>query len=113
MTEATWFALIAGGALLGWGTVLVLMTKAALQSANAMKVLQAIVDREDTKVATLVERIERVRNRGAGPDQPPPRRTERDDQANPLAHIFGGQPAPVSSFVGEQPDSDESLEVVS
>lgn len=113
MTEAVCFGVIAVLAFAGWGATLVAMTKASVSAANSHKILQAIVDREDTKVATLVERIERVRNRGAAPEQPQQRRTEREEPVNPLAHIFGGPAAPVSAFVGEQPDSDESLEVVS
>lgn len=113
MTEATWFALIAVAALAGWATTLVAVTKATLPAANAHKVLQAIIDREDTKVATLVERIERVRNRGAAPEPAQQRRPEREEQASPMTTLFG-PPGPTAGLIFDQPDANaDDLEVVS
>ena len=50
MTEANWFALIAAIALLGWGVTNFLTARGVLPMANAFKVHQGIVEREDNKV---------------------------------------------------------------
>jgi hypothetical protein len=112
VTETVWFALIAVLALAGWGATLVAMTKASVSSANAMKVLQQIGDREDTKVGSMVDRLERMRNRGKDDTAPPnPARETQRERENPMAALFRGVPVAGSAgLIDEQPDSN--LEVV-
>jgi hypothetical protein len=109
VTEATWFALIAALALGGWAWTNIAHARASLPAANAYKVIQQIVEREDKMVESMVSRLERARNRGAEPARehtPPPQREQRDS-ANPLAHLFSGF---TETPIIEQPDS--GMEVV-
>ena len=108
MTEANWFALIAAIALLGWGVTNFLTARGVLPMANAFKVHQGIVEREDNKVHSLAERALRLTNRGA----PPAQKLSGDapQGTGPMGQIFA--PGTVSSgFIDEQPDSD-AVEIV-
>lgn len=101
MTEALWFAVVAVLALAGWMLTLAMLTRTLLPMANALAVCQKIVDREDTKVASLVERVMRKRE----PNQPPANTTRRPDEqpANPM-NIFGALEPTMP--IDEQPDPD-------
>jgi hypothetical protein len=109
VTEAQAFALIAVLALAGWAYTNSRLSLALLPQANALKVLQAIVDREDSKVHSLAERALNRQNRGKPME---PSRTATDDASpeHPLAALFrspGG-----SSPIAEQPDpDDDALEI--
>ena len=75
-----------------------------LPLANTAKVIQAVVEREDTKVGSLVERVLTRQNRGKIAPEPS-RQTTEDEPVNPLAALFrspGG-----STAVAEQPDPDD------
>jgi hypothetical protein len=107
MTEAEFFATLLVLAVGGWATTNVCMSRSVLGQANAQKVIQAVVDREDAKVASLVERVLTRQHRGKV--APEPSRPTTEEEANPLAALFrspGG-----STPVTEQPDPDE-LEIM-
>ena len=106
MSEALGFALIAVLCLAGWATTNVMMTRASVQAANALKILFQVDATVDDRIASQIQRIEQRRNRGAAPaSRPAPQ-----EPANPMAAIFAVPGSPIE----EQPDSDdERLEVVS
>lgn len=102
--------LILGGlcvaALLGWSLTLIWLSRSLLPMANSMKVHQAIVDREDVKVGSLVERVLTRQNRGKPPEATRPPESET---AHPMAGMFRStQP---SAVIDDQPDA-EGLEIV-
>ena len=112
MTEAEVFAGVAVLAFAGWAWTNVAHTRAGLQAANALKVLQQIGDREDIKVGSMVDRLERMRNRGKDDTAPPnPARETQRDREHPMAALFRGVPVAGSAgLIDEQPES--GLEVV-
>lgn len=108
MTEANWFALIAAIALLGWGVTNFLTARGVLPMANAFKVHQGIVEREDNKVHSLAERALRLTNRGAPPAQKAP--TDGAQGMGPMADAMRSGTIETSGFIDEQPDS--GMEIV-
>jgi hypothetical protein len=102
VTESVWFALIAALALGGWAFTLTVVTKAILPMANAVKVHQGIVDREDAKVFSLTERTLKLRNHGA----PPKDEVARPTGTGPMADAMrAGSMDQGGGFIDEQPDS--------
>jgi hypothetical protein len=104
VTEAAIFAGLLVLAVAGWAWFCVCMSRSVLLQANAQKVMQAIVDREDAKVASLVERVLTRQNRGKVPEPSRPT-SEPGEQAHPMADMFRVPGAP-SIVVDEQPDAD-------
>lgn len=98
------FGVLAVFALAGWATTVICMSRSVLLQANAQKVMQQIVDREDAKVFSLAQRAQKIENRGKPPEPGRPT-TEEVSAEHPLASLFrspGG-----STPVAEQPDPDE------
>lgn len=93
-------AVIAVAGLAGWTYTNVRLSLSLLPMANALSVCQKIVDREDTKVASLAERVLRKRE----PQRPAeaPRRPDEAPPFNPMGVIFEGPSMPID----EQPDPD-------
>jgi hypothetical protein len=108
VTESEAFALVAVLALAGWSWVNIRLSTSLLPMANAAKVHQAIVDREDVKVGSLVERVLNRQNRGKPPE---PSRPTTEEQANPMSALFRStQPQP---GIVDQPDPDDGgLEII-
>ncbi len=107
MTEDVAFALIAALALAGWAYTLVRMSLSLLPMANAFKVQQSIVQREDDKVTSLYDRAMRLRNRGAA--APPASTPIMAPPTGPMADIFrGGSMERGGVGIGDQPDPEDT-----
>ena len=101
MTEALGFGFLAAFALGGWALTLGMVTRGVVPMANALKIMQAIVQREDDKVFSLTERAMKLRNRGA---PAPKEEVARPTGGGPMAEAM--QAGSVGhSFIDEQPES--------
>jgi hypothetical protein len=106
VTEAQGFALIAVLALAGWTWMNIQVSRAFVPMANAQKIHQQIVEREDAKVQSLAERALRL-NRGGAPQ--PQRAPVEQPPSGPMADLF--RPGTMSEPIMEQPDAHE-VEIV-
>jgi hypothetical protein len=109
MTEAQIWSGVALLSLAGWGTFIVMVARSVLPQANALGSLHkidALIDDRITKI------IDRIRSRQTPPPavQSSQQPSNGQTRTNPIEQIFGGTPL---EPIGDQPDSDSSIEVVS
>jgi len=109
MNDAHLWAAIALLALGGWAFTNVRVTHGLLPQANALNVLGKLDAIIDERIRVVVERVTARAERRPPGDQPRAQTQARNAATEELERAFGGMPL---SPIGEQPDSDQRMEVV-